>query len=273
MTSSPQVSSDNWLNGVYPGAQVWWNDPDNGAASGYYIVVAIDSDSGGMNENTVLQLKNVAGSETEAFAGELASMQPEGLYPVVDGDSGDIDWYGYASSKEEAIEVINSMCCTDEFVDAFLAENHRTEDGTYLEKAWVATTTLVDRMTVRLTLDVTYSLNGEQAADLVARLRAMCERAIGDGGLTGGTSAEVDDYAISTNSPEANFALRNTSVAAHDTIADAVIPEDDIAEFMLQRIESGNLPLEQIPDQLARYGLMPPNEFMAEMRERMGSDE
>lgn len=49
---------------------------------------------------------------------------------------------------------------------------------------------------VRLTLDVTYNLNGESAAEMASRLREMCERSIGEGMLTGATDAELDEYAI-----------------------------------------------------------------------------
>ena len=38
---------------------------------------------------------------------------------------------------------------------------------------------------------------------------------------------------------------------------------------MLQRIENGDLTLEDLPVRLARYGLMEPNTFVDEMRERM----
>ncbi|MCK6390844.1 MAG: hypothetical protein L6Q40_07450 [Azonexus sp.] len=44
-----------------------------------------------------------------------------------------------------------------------------------------------------MTLDVTYCLNGENATEMVGRLRRMCERAIGEGMLTGETDAEVDE--------------------------------------------------------------------------------
>ena len=49
---------------------------------------------------------------------------------------------------------------------------------------------------VRLTLDVTYALNGVDAAEMVSRLHKMCERAIGDGMLTGETAAEVEEYSM-----------------------------------------------------------------------------
>ncbi|MBD3697611.1 hypothetical protein IE981_14780 [Klebsiella pneumoniae] len=44
----------------------------------------------------------------------------------------------------------------------------------------------------RLTLDVTFLLNGEPAPEMLERLRSLCERAIGEGMLTGETAAEVD---------------------------------------------------------------------------------
>ncbi|EZO23261.1 hypothetical protein [Pseudomonas aeruginosa] len=46
--------------------------------------------------------------------------------------------------------------------------------------------------------------------------------------------------------------------------------EAEIADFLRQRIEDGNLDAEDIPVRLARYGLMAPEAFVNEMRERMG---
>lgn len=48
----------------------------------------------------------------------------------------------------------------------------------------------------RLTLDVTYTLNGVAAELMIQNLRRMCERAIGEGMLTGTTDAEVDEYSM-----------------------------------------------------------------------------
>lgn len=108
-----------------------------------------------------------------------------------------------------------------------------------------------ETVNVRLTLDVTYALNGENAAEMVSRLRKMCERAIGEGMLTGETDAEVEEYSM-----------------------DVVIPpeplsEEEIADFMQHRIENSDLQLEDIPVRLARYGLMERNAFIDEMRERI----
>ena len=49
---------------------------------------------------------------------------------------------------------------------------------------------------LRLTLDVTYALNGESLDHMVERLHRMCERAIGEGMLTGDSASEAESYSI-----------------------------------------------------------------------------
>lgn len=104
---------------------------------------------------------------------------------------------------------------------------------------------------LRLTLDVTYTPNGVLVAELIENLQQLCERAIGEGLLTGASAAEVEEHSM-----------------AVEPMPDS-IPEEDIADWMLNRIESGDLPLEDIPNRLAAYGLMEPQAFLAEMQERM----
>ena len=116
-----------------------------------------------------------------------------------------------------------------------------------------------ETVNARLTLDVTYLLNGEAAPELLARLERMCELAIGEGLLTGETAAEVDTWSI--------------DVSEVTSSADREALEAEIAAFMQQRIEDGNLGAEDIPLRLARYGLMAPEAFADEMRERMGKDD
>jgi acyl carrier protein len=48
--------------------------------------------------------------------------------------------------------------------------------------------------------------------------------------------------------------------------------EATIAVFLRQRMQDGDLSLEDIPTRLARYGLMRPEDFVDEMNERMGTD-
>ena len=77
----------------------------------------------------------------------------------------------------------------------------------------------------------------------------------GNGLLTNGTKAEVESH--------------STQVA----VRALPLSEDELAVFMLSRIETGDLALEDIPTRLARYGLMAPDAFIEEMRERMGLQE
>lgn len=112
-----------------------------------------------------------------------------------------------------------------------------------------------ETVNARLTLDVTYLLNGEAESGILARLRSMCEYAIDEGLLTGETAAEVDEWSIDVS--------EQPSAADHDAL------ETEIAAFMRQRIEDGDLDAEDIPVRLARYGLMAPEAFADEMRERM----
>jgi hypothetical protein len=102
-----------------------------------------------------------------------------------------------------------------------------------------------------VTLDVTYALNGQSLDDLKELLNNGIQRAIGGGMLTGHTEAEVESYSVGV----------------------AVVPERlterTIARLMAHRIETGELPPDNIPMCLARYGLMNPNAFVDEMRARM----
>ncbi len=241
---------DSWLRNLRPGDDVWWNDPDHHKSSGIYRIHSIHSDEGILFDDTILMLVNEAGSNSEVFARELSPAQPDGLFPVIDGDCGNGDIYGFAASKEVAIEVGNETFA-DEVVDAYLAENVTLRDGKKVDKAWVALTSkLPSKARIRLTLDVVYDLNGESAISMISRLEEMVAHAIGEGMLTGSSTAEV-----------AEFATKVVEIPA--------TAEEEIAEFMLKRIENGDLELGDIPIRLARYGLMDPADFINEMRERI----
>ncbi|MCW5230952.1 hypothetical protein D8B34_23650 [Verminephrobacter eiseniae] len=49
------------------------------------------------------------------------------------------------------------------------------------------------------------------------------------------------------------------------------LSEDALTDFLRQRVENGDLALDDLPLRLARYGLMEPAAFVDEMRERMAS--
>lgn len=108
---------------------------------------------------------------------------------------------------------------------------------------------------LRLTLDVTYLFSGETVPQVFAGLQRMCERAVAEGLLIGETSAKVDAWSIDIS--------ELPSKAERDALA------AKIAAFMRQRIKDGDLDAEGIPVRLARYGLMTPEAFADEMRERM----
>lgn len=112
---------------------------------------------------------------------------------------------------------------------------------------------------VRMTLDVTCLLDGEPAPEMLARLQRMWERAVSEGLLTDEVAAKVAAWSIEV----AELPSANSSDAL----------EAEIAVFIRQRIEDGNLGPEDIPLRLARYGLMAPEAFADEMRERMGLDD
>ncbi len=131
---------DSWLRNLQHGDQVWWNDPDHHKSSGIYQINAINSDDGVVFDDTVLILNNEAGSTVEVFARELSPTRPDNLFPVVDSDCGKGDLYGYATSKEEVIELGNELFA-DEVVDAYLADNITLNDGSTHPKVWIATTT------------------------------------------------------------------------------------------------------------------------------------
>ena len=104
---------------------------------------------------------------------------------------------------------------------------------------------------LRMTLDVEYTLNGEEIDSLQRRLESALLRAVGDGLLTGDGPAEVEGYAT-----------RMVKVYARPG-------EEELAGFFRDQLESGNLAAEDIPSRLARYGLEEPAAFVEEMRERM----
>lgn len=147
----------------------------------------------------------------------------------------------------------------DEFELAFDCEaedaDHAAEQA---EDAYPGCTVLnctaqdrTEKVRVRLTLDVAYDLNGVEAGAMRDRLYRMCVRAIGDGMLTGETDATVDQYSMDA------------------ALVENPLTEEEVAKFMQQRIENGQLHPEDIAVRLARYGLMEVPAFVAEVRERM----
>lgn len=107
-----------------------------------------------------------------------------------------------------------------------------------------------DRASIELYLRVDYKLNGESPECMKENLERVVNRAIGDGLLTGNSAAEVESFKDGVE------ILSN-------------LTEDELTDFMYDRIENGQLEMEDIPRRLARYGLMTPAAFVSEMDERM----
>lgn len=111
------------------------------------------------------------------------------------------------------------------------------------------------KLHLRLVMDVHYSPNGIAPARLEQFLRDSAAHATGEGLLTGDLPAEVDFWRANV------FEVKD------------LLDEDEVADLMLRRIENGSLRVEDIPEKLARYGLMNPVEFSGEMRERLQSEQ
>jgi hypothetical protein len=55
-----------------PGDEVYWNDPDEGISSGYYTVKEVLSESGDIEDDTIVIIKNDAGTWAEVFVHEIS---------------------------------------------------------------------------------------------------------------------------------------------------------------------------------------------------------
>ncbi|ABD72054.1 hypothetical protein Rfer_4368 (plasmid) [Rhodoferax ferrireducens T118] len=114
-----------------------------------------------------------------------------------------------------------------------------------------ANTPLASTCRLQLVMEVAYTLNGQTIAEMSDRLCAIAEQAMGRGELTGDTEAEVDDHTVQIR------------------VVPELLSEVEVADFMLKRIENGDLDLGDVPVRLARYGLMDSIAFSAEIRGRM----
>ena len=115
-----------------------------------------------------------------------------------------------------------------------------------------------NRVHVEALLNVTYVPNGMSEDELESFLAEGIERAIGNGLLSGDSPAEVDEYevAFTTVSP-----------------AEANLDQEQIAEWVADRIADGNMDLEDLPTQMARYALESPAQMRLEFGERLGLSE
>lgn len=111
-----------------------------------------------------------------------------------------------------------------------------------------------DVVKLRLTLDVTYDLQGVGTEEMQARLHVMVQNAVSEGMLTGDTPAEVEAWETHV-----------TEVPLAD--------EEEIATYLQEQIEGGHISAEKMAMLMARYGLARPEDFVAEMQERIAANE
>lgn len=200
MQNVPSSNPDAWRSNLAVGDEVFWSDPDRHFSSGIYRITEI---VGGKVEatDTVLLINNSAGSQAEVFASELLPMQPEGLYPVFDRDSGHFDYLGKAITRLQAMEVA-TRTMQYEVAQLHLVDNAVMPDGSVEPRAWIAVAvgdSFSESAQLRLVLNVVYALNGVALNTLRSNLQANIERAIGGGMLTGETAAEVEEHSISVS--------------------------------------------------------------------------
>ena len=114
------------------------------------------------------------------------------------------------------------------------------------------------KLHLRLTLDVEYDTDSRDVESYLRdRLSDLPRRAAGEGLFSGNCDAEVESWSA------------DVTVVKDVLAVPPALSEDEIAAFMLRRIEDGALAFEDIPTRLARYGLMDPTAFSDEMRERI----
>jgi hypothetical protein len=103
---------------------------------------------------------------------------------------------------------------------------------------------------LRIVIDVEYKPTERPVSQIVEDLEIAVKSAIVDDGLLTTGILSIDSH----------------QVAIKEAIGD--MDEDDLTTLMSDRIESGDLAVEDIPNRLARYGLMDPVDFVNEMVER-----
>ena len=117
-------------------------------------------------------------------------------------------------------------------------------------------------LSLTLSIDITYDLNGESVINIERALDRMCRVAAHDRLMTGGSDAAAIAW-------ESSITINEPGVSQERPGTTNDLTRSEIADFFLQQIESGNLPLEKIVDKLVDYGLMERKDFLAEMSERM----
>lgn len=115
---------------------------------------------------------------------------------------------------------------------------------------------------VRIVIDVEYpgelsaGGSGGLLSGLINGLNAQLDSAVGSGLLNGPAGEHLPD----------TWSARVTDVTGEISPPS----EGTIGNWLSCQIEDGHMSLEDVPLRMERYGLMDPQDFLAEMQERMG---
>lgn len=108
---------------------------------------------------------------------------------------------------------------------------------------------MTERGSIRLTLDVSYKLQGTPLTEVVDNLQHEVSRALSMGLLYYGLSpVEVSEYSL-------------TVVPLSEPV-----PEAKAQNYFKELLARGKLSLDDVPHQLVRFGLMEPEAFHAELK-------
>ena len=108
---------------------------------------------------------------------------------------------------------------------------------------------------LRIVIDADIALFGTPVNVLTENLQQQIDNLVRNGAITGSSEAELNAW--------------GTQI----TVRPEPLSEKVLADFMQQRIENGDLHPEDLSVRLARFGLMDPDTFIVEMRERMENEE
>jgi hypothetical protein len=106
LQTAPSSNHDDWRVKLAPGDPVFWQDPDRNLSSGIYAIDSIVGDKVEADD-TVLLIKNTAGSHAEVFACELSPATPKteffsGYVQFNSGEQFRVDFQARAGASKEA---------------------------------------------------------------------------------------------------------------------------------------------------------------------------
>lgn len=232
---------NEWAYSLSPGMTVWWNDPDGDISSGEYVIHRVESESGKVDHlDTILLIKNEAGSQAEVLPHELTPRKP--LEPIVDDQKKfDVHLFYPVKFKVSGISLPVGSSHADAMKAAVAAVETEVLLGSLGSGVSIAGTPLPSGGELE-------SVEYTDDAVLFALVDPLLE------------NGEVD-Y---------NRTLWLDENGLPDLVGEALEKEENrIANWFRSQIEDGHIDAESMARRMARYGLMDPGAFRVEMNERM----